>query len=144
MVSMPDSPGLPVTLPRLVYEHLISAFATHSAEQLTRRLLDTPGTPRIAHPSDAFGNVLAWMRAEDPRQVMLFLAHVMVVLRNRNSAAGLNPPVTLDELPSGLKIALPHDFTDYDQLVAAARREVPGYYGSDPSAPGTWQHRQRP
>jgi hypothetical protein len=86
------------------------------------------------HPGDPFGTVFAWIWQDSPDQAMLFLADVLAALRDHNPVADLDPPVTLDELLSGLRLALPHDFTGYDQVVATARREVAGYYGSDPNA----------
>jgi hypothetical protein len=65
---------------------------------------------------------------------MIFLADVLAGLRDHNPLADLDPPVTLDELLRWMQIALPHDFTGYDQVVAMARREVPGYYGGNPNA----------
>jgi hypothetical protein len=38
------------------------------------------------------------------------------------------------EVLRGLRPALPHDFGDYPAVMTKARREVQGYYGSDPNA----------
>jgi hypothetical protein len=143
--GMAEDPSPPVTLPRPVYQQLKAGFAARSAEQITRRLLRDPAKqPRFAHPGDPFGTVFAWMWADDPGQAMIFLADVLAGLRDHNQLADLDPPVTLDELLSWMRIAMPHDFTGYDQVVATARREVPGYYGSDPNATGTQPGGQRP
>jgi hypothetical protein len=134
----------PVIVPRAVYQQLKAGFAARSAEQITRRLLRHPAhEPRLAHPGDPFGTVFAWMWADDQDQAMIFLADVLAGLRNFNEIADIDPPVTLDELLRWTRLALPHGFTGYEQVVATARREVPGYYGSDPNSVGTWEDRHQ-
>ncbi len=130
---MPQT-GPAITLPRRVYETLKSAFAAHSAEWVTRQIQDEPQHRKIMHLGDPFGRVFAWVWNDDPDQAMILLADMLAVLRDHNPVADLNPPVRLDEVLHGLRPALPHDFRDYDQVVAKARREVQGYYGGDPNA----------
>ena len=143
--GMVEDSAPPVTLPRPVYQQLKAGFAARSADLITRRLLRaTPGQVRVAHPGDPFGTVLAWMWADDPGQAMIFLADVLAGLRDHNQVADIDPPVTLDELLRWTRLALPHGFTDYDHVVAMARQDVPGYYGSDPNATGTWLGGQLP
>lgn len=124
--------GQTVTLPRRVYQTLTSAFAAHSAEWLTRQIQDEPQHRKVMHLGDPFGLVFAWLWNDDPHQAMDLLAGYLAVLRDHNPVADLRPPVRLDEVLHGLRLALPHDFRDYDQVVARARSEVPGYYGGDP------------
>jgi hypothetical protein len=76
-------------------------------------------------PGDPFGTVFAWLWEDDPDQAMVFLGDVMAVLRDHNPVADLSPPVTLDEILSGLRLALPSGFTGYDHVVDKARRDVP-------------------
>lgn len=124
---MPQT-GPTITLPRNVYRHLVAAFAAHSAEWITRMITKNPPHRDAMHPGDPFGTVLAWIWEDDPDQAMVFLADVMTMLRDHNPVE-VSPPVTLDELLSGLRLALPNGFTGYDQLVEKARREVEDYYG---------------
>lgn len=56
------------------------------------------------------------------------------VLRGHNPVADIHPSVRLDEVLRRLRLALPHDFHDYDQFVSKERSEVQGYYGSDPDS----------
>ncbi len=65
---------------------------------------------------------------------MFFLADYLAALRDHNPVADLSPPVRLDEVLCGLRLALPDGFGDYDQIVSKARRDVKGYYGGDPNA----------
>jgi hypothetical protein len=131
---MPQT-GPTVALPQRVYRQLVAAFATHSAEWITRMIQRDPQHRDAMHPGDPFGTVFAWIWQDNPDQAMLFLADTLAALRDHNPVADLNPRVTLDELLRGMRLALPHDFTGYQQMVETARREVPVYYGSDPNTP---------
>jgi hypothetical protein len=130
---MPQT-GQTITIPRRVYETLTSAFATHEAEWLTRQIRDDPQHRNIMHLGDPFGRVFAWIWNDDPDRAMFFLADYLAALRDHNPVADLTPPVRLDEVLHGLRLAMPDGFGDYDQVVSKARREVQGYYGGDPNA----------
>ncbi len=125
--------GPTITIPRQVYDTLKAGFAGHAAEWLTRKLRDNPEDRQVMHPGDPFGRVLAWVWREDPDEAMLLLADYLAMLRDHNPWADIDPPVRLDEVLGGLRLALPHDFGEYDALVAKAHREVQGYYGADPN-----------
>jgi len=126
--------GPTVTMPQRVYRQLAAGFAIHSAEWITGIITRHPQHRGALHAGDPFGTVFAWMWQDDPDQAMVFLADTLAALRDHNPVE-LTPRVTLDELLSSMRLALPHDFTDYQAVVAMARREVPGYYGPDPNTP---------
>jgi hypothetical protein len=133
---MPQT-GPDYTLPRQVYETLKAGFNASSADWLIRNVLhDRPGqSPRVLHPGDPFGRVFAWVWRDDPDQAILLLADYMADLRDHHPrAADIDPPLRLDEVLNGLRLALPHDFDDYQAVVSKARSEVPGYYGADPNS----------
>jgi hypothetical protein len=46
----------------------------------------------------------------------------------------IDPPIRLDEVLVGLRLALPWGFDDYNEVVTMARRDVRRYMGSDPNA----------
>jgi hypothetical protein len=88
---------------------------------------------RLAHPGDGFGRIVAWMWNHDRDEAMLFLADYFAELRQHQYLAShLTPPVSLDELLSGLRLAWPSTTPefDYDTFVDQARHEAAGYYGS--------------
>jgi hypothetical protein len=125
-----------VTMPARVYQTLRSGFTAHAAEWLTHQLQDTPpGQRRLIHPGDHFGRVFAWVWRDDPNEAMLMLADYLAVLRDHNPVADLDPPVRLDDILRGLRLALPDGFEEasYDAMVAQARQQVQGYYGADPN-----------
>jgi hypothetical protein len=133
---MPQA-GPDYTLPRRVYETLKAGFTASSADWLIRQILrDRPGQePRVLHLGDPFGRVFAWVWHDDQDQAMLLLADLLAELRNAHPRAGeINPPIRLDEVLGGLRLALPHGFDDYQAVVDKARQEVQGYYGADPNA----------
>ncbi len=133
---MPQT-GPDYTMPRRVYDTLKAGFTDSSADWLIRQILhDRPDQEhRVLHLGDPFGRVFAWVWKDDPDQAMLLLADYLAALRSHHPQAGdIDPPIRLDEVLSGLRLALPHDFGDYPAVVAKARREVRGYYGSDPNA----------
>jgi hypothetical protein len=133
---MPQT-GPDYTLPRRVYETLKAGFTANSADWLIHQILhDKPAAAnRVLHLGDPFGRVFAWVWEDDPDQAMVLLGDFLADLRNHHPRAGdINPPIRLDEVLSGLRLALPHDFDDYPAVVAKARRDVQGYYGPDPNA----------
>lgn len=84
----------------------------------------------VLHPGDAFGDVLAWVWEHDRTQAMIMLADYLAELRNHGTgAADVDPPVSLDEVLNGLRIALPSGFADRDEVLEVARNEVPEFYG---------------
>lgn len=66
---------------------------------------------------------------------MILLSDYMTELREGNpSSYEIDPPIRLDEVLAGLRLALPWGFDEYDEVVAMARREVRKYYDGDPNA----------
>lgn len=123
-----------ITMPKQVYETLKSGFLEREAEWLTRQLLESPAHQRSTHPGDPFGRVFAWVWHQNPDEAMMMLGDYLAMLRDHNRWGNPSPPVRLDDVLRGLRLALPHDFDEasYDAMVAKARREVPIYYG-DPN-----------
>jgi hypothetical protein len=116
-----------ITMPARVYRTLRAGFTEQAAEWLTRQLQDTPrGRQRLIHPGDPFGRVFAWVWRQDPGEAMMMLADYLAVLRDHNLVADLDPPVRLDDILRGLRLALPDDIDEasYGAMVAQARQQV--------------------
>jgi len=74
-----------------------------------------------------------WSRSKD--QAMILLADYLGELRECHLLADqIDPPIRLDEILRGLRLALPFGFSGYNEVVTMARREVRRYYGEDPNA----------
>lgn len=144
--SRADSRWISRRLPPYIYQQLRHGFVRSVAGDLVDSLTPPgpptgPAPPRpAAHPGEPFGVVIAWLWASDRHEVPELLADLLTELRHHGSHAGkLHPPITLDELLDGLRLALPSSFTahEYDQLAQLARTEVPRYLLSDPNNPDT-------
>jgi len=67
---------------------------------------------------------------------MALPADCLAMLRDHNPWADFTPPVRLDEVLGGLRLALPHDFDvlRFCRNTSRPHRDVQGYYGADPNA----------
>lgn len=90
--------------------------------------------PYLLVTSPLVSRVLAWLWHMNQDLTMIFLADLVAQLRVHHRAAPI-PALRLEDLLAGLHLAMPKDFDgkELDVLTAKARREVPGYYGSDPN-----------
>lgn len=129
------SSGRTITLPYRVYTTLKAGFVKGAADWVIRRVADMPADDRVPHLGDNFGRVFAWIWNDDKDLAMILLSDYLAELREGHLLADeIDPPIRLDEVLSGLRLALPFGFSDYDQVVTMARREVRRYYGADPNA----------
>jgi hypothetical protein len=122
-----------VEVPTDVMSTLLAGFVAGEAVR-TLQSLDTHGArPTLVHLRDSFGRVFAWAWEQDHTMAMILLADYLAELRVHGPGAPeVEPPIRLDEVLNGLRIAVPEGFTDYDEVVNAARNEVPpGLYGDE-------------
>ena len=120
----------PVTMPRDIYQSLRIGFTTGQATHNLDFARNAEPRPDVFHPGDSFGRVFAWVWRFDRAEAAQLLADYLADMRDHGpGASDIDPPVTLDEILDGLRYALPHGFTEYDEIVAFARRKVPGLYG---------------
>ncbi|MEV4649028.1 hypothetical protein [Saccharopolyspora sp. NPDC049357] len=114
-----------VTVPGDSFESLSAGFVRDTADFMIARLL-RQDSPRLLHPGDGFGRVLAWTwreRGEGPARQLV--ADLLAALRTHHRQAHeIEPAVTLDELTADLRFALPGDMPEHerDELLAAVRR----------------------
>src|SRR5262249_55667209 len=100
-----------------------------------RRVNGRTADNRIPHLGDNFGRVFAWTWNYDRDQAIILLSDYLGELRECHLLADyIDPPIRLDEVLRGLRLALPFGFSDYNEVVAMARRDVRKYYGEDPNA----------
>lgn len=123
-----------VTLPRAVYQSLKAGAITGNAGNLlgVLKLNATSGLPRVVHPGDSFGRIVAWMWAQDREETMLLLADFLAELRDHHALSGdVTPPVSLAEVLTGLRLAWPPTAADAElaDLTDYARTKVASYYG---------------
>lgn len=129
------SGGRAITLPYRVYGTLKAGFVKGEADWLMREVVDMPADDRVLHLGDPFGRVFAWVWNDDKDTAMMMLSDYLSELREGHLLADkVNPPIRLDEVLRGLRPALPFGFSDYDEVVTKARREVRRYFGADPNA----------
>jgi hypothetical protein len=127
--------GRTITLPYRVYGTLKAGFVKGGADWVMREAVDMPADDRVLHLGDPFGRVFAWVWNDDKDVAMMLLSDYLAELREGHLLADkIDPPISLDEVLSGLRLALPSGFSDYDEVVTKARREVRRYYGADPNA----------
>jgi len=129
-----DSAEPTISLPYRVYATLKAGFVMGMADWMIRHV-DSGAERRISHLGDPFGRVFAWVWSHDKDQAMILLADYLAQLRDGHPLADeIDPPIRLDEILVGLRLALPFGFSDYNEVVAMARRKVRRYYGADPNA----------
>jgi hypothetical protein len=129
------SEGRTITLPYRVYGTLKAGFVKGEADWVMREVVDMPADDRVFHLGDPFGRVFAWVWNDDKDVAMILLSDYLAELREGHLLAEkIDPPIRLDEVLRGLRLALPFGFSDYDEVVTKARREVRRYYGADPNA----------
>ena len=120
-----------ITMPYSVYGPLKGGFITRWADWAAQQVKGN-AEDRIEHVGDLFGRVFAWVWSRDRDQAMIVLADYLARLREGHPE--IEPPIRLDEILEGLRLALPFGFDDYSEVVTMARREVRKYYGADPNA----------
>lgn len=119
---------------KLIPNPVMRTMCAHTAMAAADQVLEgfrlgtgyQPG--QAVHPGDPFGKVLAWLWLTDRAAAMLTLDDFCAQLRDH----GRDPaPVTLDDVLAGLTFAMPARFpdTEFEALIAEARRMVPGMYG---------------
>lgn len=126
-VLMASSREMPDRIRRLLF----SAFAAHEAELAIRG-----GASRddFLHAGDPMGIVVAWLWNVDREFLPSFLADYLSQLRDHNPRRP-KPQITLENVLTALRIAMPQDFErrDFEALCAMARVEVEPYYGPGPN-----------
>lgn len=118
-------------MPEDVYHSLAALAAPGNASKLLQMLQrDSHPDHRLVHPGDSFGRIVAWMWGRDRDQAVLFLAdHLAELRQHQHLAAEIDPPISLEELLWGLRMAWPPDAEhDYDTVAAYVRDHVTGYY----------------
>jgi hypothetical protein len=134
--SRKRSSGAPtISIPYRVYTTLKAGFVKGVADSVIRDALEAESADhRIFHLGDNFGRVFAFVWSHDKDSAMLLLADFLGALREGHALADqVKPPLRLDEILRGLRRALPSGFSDYDEVVTMARRQVREYYGADPN-----------
>lgn len=123
--------GSSVTMPLPVYQALKTWFVMGAADDLVRCILDLPTDNRVLDLGDDFGRVFAWVWADDKVSAMMLLSDYLSTVRCHELAEKIGLPITLDEVLRGLRRALPRGFSDYDQVVTKAQREMQTYFRTD-------------
>lgn len=122
-----------VTMPIDVLNSLSAGLVRGTADEMLDRLLRLDAA-RLSHPGDGFGRVLAWTWQEQGEgQAALLVADLLAMLREHHPRAEeLQPRITLDELVSGLRLALPGAMSDQEvyDVLTAVRQRVPGFYAA--------------
>jgi hypothetical protein len=126
--------GLTIALPYRIYGALKDGFVKGEADWLMREVVESSGDDRVLHLGDPFGRVFAWVWNDDKDDAVRMLSDYLAELREGHLLASqIDPPIRLDEVLGGLRLALPRGFSDYDEVVTKARREIRRYYGEDPN-----------
>lgn len=114
-----------ITMPVEAFDSLAAGFVRGTADFMVEGLL-RPGRPRLLHPGDGFGRVLAWAWREQGEAAArdLVTSLLNMLRRDHPRAHEIEPAVTLAELTTDLRLALPGDMParESDELLAAVRR----------------------
>jgi hypothetical protein len=124
------SPVHGVNVPYNIYGIIRSGFVESQANIVIKDILEIPYGKREAHPGPLFGRVLAWVWDDDKDSAISLLADYLADLRDPWRPEKIEPPISLDEVLHGLRLALPTRFGDYDELVTWARRDLRRYNGA--------------
>jgi hypothetical protein len=119
------------TVPQHIYDLLRAGFLEAEADWLVARYPDYAAND-LVYPGDPFVRVLTWLWRDDPPLAMDFLAGYLARLRMWSPLLTPDRPrIRFTDLLDSLFVVPPAGFTraEADQLVAAARREVPKYFG---------------
>jgi hypothetical protein len=145
--SNQGDPDMQRSIPNRIYDQIRNGFVESTAGDMVRWFTDATqddnsrraaGGRPVAHPGSPFGGVVAWLWLTAPDEVPELLADLLGNLRYHGPhARKIDPPITLDELLVGLRMAVPPNFTDRDlaALEDKARVEVPKYFGTNPNSP---------
>lgn len=127
-----------VVVPQSVLDSLLAAAVAGAAGFVLSTLKHngTTGQPRLVHPGDGFGRIMAWLWSQDRDRAMLLLADYLGELRQHQYlAAQITPPITLTEVLEGLPLAWPSTPSaekDCAELADYARVQVPRYHATTP------------
>lgn len=122
-------------MPRSTYNSFKAGVVAGNASSLLEMLKsNAPLGHRLVHPGDSFGRIVAWMWGQDRDETMMFLADYLAELREHQPLArAITPPVSLEELLGGLRLAWPggvDDDPECEALADYARHQVSRYYGN--------------
>lgn len=113
---------------------MLGTLLGHSAAATANQMMREPQQAGATwhHPGDSFGRSAAWLwDTGQAGRLALLVADLLTELRHHHPDA---PPVgrriTLDRLLDGVRLSLP-DRAPKDDLVAALRLSVPGFFTSD-------------
>lgn len=119
-----------ITMPGDSFESLSTGFVRGTADFMITHLLQQD-SPRLVHPGDGFGRVLAWTwRERGEVAAGVLVADLLAMLRRHHHRAHeIQPAVTLDELAEGLRHALPGDMSEQeiDEVTTKVRRQARGF-----------------
>jgi hypothetical protein len=119
-----------VEVPTDLLSTLLAGFVAGTAARTLQSIDACSTRPALVHPGDSFGRVFAWAWEQDPTMAMILLADYLAELRDHGPGApDVDPPISLDEVLDGLRVALPDGFTEYEQVEEAAREQAPSFYG---------------
>jgi hypothetical protein len=119
-----------ISVPRSIYAPPRTGFVEAEADYVKREIAEMSAEERILPIGTLFGRVFAWVWNRDHDDAIMMLADFLRQLMGGE----VDPPIRLDEVLGDLRSALPRDFSDYDEVVTKARREVRNYLGVDPNA----------
>ena len=129
------------TVPAHIYDVLRTGFLEHEADWLVARYPDYAPND-LVYPGDPFVHVLTWLWRDDRGLAMDFLAGYLARVRMWSPLLTPEAPrIRFTDLLASLFVVTPTGLTDEeaDELVAAARHEVPKYFGDldlDSTEPG--------
>lgn len=120
-----------LTVPADVYRRLVVGFTVGLADVIITGNGSTRGQVLIGDPG---GEVFAWLWRNDQDRCMSYFADLVAELRVHHRQAP-EPAIRLSDVLDGLRFSWPDDFSrsDREAFAAAARSDVPRYFGSDPN-----------